>query len=179
MSLVDFLIGSSGSGAARAKQAEGIAVSDRAWIMDQLARSTGRIKEGTKKSMAMSMGGQSAAANAARRAQEKALANVAKYTNNPLALASAAAQVGTSGLLGQIYSQGAAQRSGILAQEQGLLAQAEGLAGQSRLAASQAQQNVLASIQDSSPGILGSLITSYMGMKGMMGFGAEAAAAGS
>lgn len=171
MGLMDLLLGSPGSGGERAKQAEGIAISDREWIMDQLARSTGRIGESTKQSMAMSMGGQSAAANAARVAQEKALAAVGKYTNNPLALASASAQMGTSGLLGQIYSQGAGQRVGILGQEQGLLAQAEGLAGQSRLAASGAQQNVLASIDDSSPGILGSLISSWMGMKGMQGFG--------
>lgn len=172
MGLLDeLLLGSPGTGGERAAQAQKLSQSDRNFVMNQLARRQAGIAESTRQSMGMSMGGQAAAANAARVAQEKALANVAKYTNNPLALASAAAQVGTSGLLGQIYSQGAAQRAGILQQEQGLLAQAEGLATQGRTAATQGEQNVLAAIQDAQPGMLGDLITSYMGMKGMQGMG--------
>ena len=169
--LSDMLFGSPGTGAARAKEAQGIAQADRGGIMSQLGRQTGRIEEGAEQQMALSMGGQGAAAHAAREAQRKALENVAKYAGHPLAMSSALAQSGTNQMLGQIYQQGAGQRIGIEGQRLGLLGQAEGLAGQSRLGASQAELNVLASIQDTQPGMLGSLISSYMGMKGMQNFG--------
>ena len=171
MGLMDFLLGSPGTGGQRAKEAQALSKADRAFIMQQLGRQTANIDESTNRQMGMSMGGQAAAANAAREAQAKALANVAQYTGNPLAMSSALAQSGTNQMLGQIYQQGAGQRSNILSQRLGLLGQAEGLAGQSRLGVTQAEQNILGSIQDSEPGMLGGLLQAYMGMKGMQGSG--------
>ena len=169
--LGDLLFCSPGTGGERAKEAQTLAQKERAWLMNQLGRQTGRIDDSTQKQMAFSMGGQGAAAHAAREAQRKALENVAKYSGNPLAMSSALAQSGTNQLLGQIYQQGAGQRIGIQGQRLGMLAQAEGLAGSGRQNVLGSELGVLESIQDAQPGMFGSLLSAYMGMKGMQGFG--------
>ena len=119
-----------------------------------------RIDEGTKRGMALSMGGQSAAANAQRMASERAMDKVAAYSGgNPLAMSAAMAGLGTDEALGGIYQQGGAQRGGLLMQQLGLQSGAEGLLAQIRGQATAGQQAVLGAIDDSEPGILGSLIS--------------------
>lgn len=169
--LDELLFGSAGTGKERAAEAQSLAKGERAWLMQQLGRQTGRIEEGGKRQMGISMGGQSAAAHAAREAQKKALENVAKYAGNPLAMSSALAQSGTNQLLGQIYQQGAGQRQGILGQQMGLLGQAEGLATSGRQNVLGSELGVLESIQDTQPGMFGQLMSAYMGMEGMKGMG--------
>ena len=174
--LGDLLGGSSGTGAARAKQAQKLFAEDKKAAEEQRQRQMLSIQEmfaGMQQAKAFTMGSQGAAADAARRAQEKAMERVAAYSGgNPLAMSSAMAQLGTNTALQNVYAQGGQQLSGLVmqseAQRAGLRAGAEGLYGQLRGQASAGEANVLSSIQDAQPGILGSLIGaagSYFGMK--------------
>lgn len=168
MGIMDFLFGDPGTGAARAKEAGELFKGLGAFGDMQYGRSMGRLDKRSQQAMGQQMASQAAAANAAREAQEKAMALVAANSgNSELAAANAMSQFGGTGPLSQLYAQGGAQRSGLVMQRAGMEQGIEGLLAQIQQASAGGQANVLGAIDDSSQGIAGPALQAWATFQGL------------